>query len=135
MQRIVIYSAADLAAVATATIAAGPREAWRARLLDELAKMLRARPGIYRTFGPYWWPVKQQLIDAGKIVGEVKPEALAAITSGDNDLDLVGALLYHGYNVDEMRTGTTTFTVDTADGDTIDYVLDDPEAEEMALAA
>lgn len=135
MQRIVIYSPAELAAVAADALAAEPREVWRARVLAELAQTLKKWPGAYRTFGPYWWVVKRQLVDAGLHAGEVKPDALAAIATGDDDLDLLGALLYHGYNVDQMRLDGVTFSVDTDDGDTIDYVLDDPEAEERTLAA
>jgi len=33
--------------------------------LDGVARTLDAQPETYRGFGPYWWPLKRLLIDAG----------------------------------------------------------------------
>jgi len=129
VDKILIYSQAELADALF--VALGNRKAaeWRATMLKSVATVVRGRPATYRTFGPWWWPLKAQLVAAGYLPPtEVDDGMVAAITTGNADRDLIGAVMYHGYNVDNLRNGAV-FQVNTVTGDTIDYVLNDPDFE------
>lgn len=126
MDKIVIYPRADLEALAKAGIGATPRAEWLADMRSKVAGMVKARPAVYRTFGPYWWPVKAQLVAAGLMAGESNSERVAQISSGDDVLDMAGAVAFHGFNIDSMRDGNT-FEVDTESGDMVEYVLADED--------
>lgn len=109
--------------------------AWLSAMLSTLSGALRRSPGMYRTFGPWWWPVKGQLVAAGMLWGDAPPPAkVEEITTGSAVDDMLAAIAYHGFNVEQM-VATDKFTVDTEDGDTMDYVLADPDMDERMLTA
>lgn len=130
MQKIVIYTPLELAGMVFGAVGAGSGVAWLDGMRRSIAGMVKRRPQVYRTFGPYWWAVKAQLVDNGLMTGELDETLAEAIGSGDAMQDMAGAVAYHGFNTDQMRD-TNTFAVNTADGDTFDYVLHDPEIEAM----
>jgi hypothetical protein len=132
MDKIIIYTVPELQAIVKGAARSNPA-GWAEDLRSKVAKMIADRPGVYRTFGPWWWPLKAQLIDAGLLVGEPNPVKAEAISTGQKMLDLAGAVAYHGYCVDNMIE-SNTFTVGTESGDTLDYVLDDPEFDERIAA-
>lgn len=109
------------------------REQWMAKALKGIARMVQAKPIEYRTFGAWWWAIKKQLVDADLLTGTVKPEKFDAITTGDVEKDMAGALAYHEFTSDSMSY-PNHFTFDTEDGDTIDYVLFDDEMELLVFA-
>lgn len=126
MDKIVIYTPGDLAVLLTAATGGKSKDQWLSAIRVKVADMVKARPDSYLSFGPYWWVVKAQLVAVGLLAGDVNAELAAAITSGDDATDMAGAVAYHGYNVDEMRS-TDQFTVDTVGGDQVEYVLDDSD--------
>lgn len=130
MDKIVIYSRPDLEAMVRAATFGKTKAPWLADLRTKISAMVKDRPAAYRTFGPYWWPVKAQLVAAGLMAGDVNLVALQEVTSGDDALDMAGAIAYHGFNVDEMRDDGV-FTVDTESGDQIDYVLADEDMDAL----
>ena len=126
--KIVTYSVEDLERIVKNASAGRSREAWLSDMRAKIVKMLKDRPATYRTFGPWWWPLKSQLIERGDWPGSVDPDDVAQVTTGSQSWDMAAAVAYHGASIDELRDGNT-FQVDTADGDTIDYVLFDQEME------
>jgi hypothetical protein len=109
--------------------------AWLAGLLKTVADALRRNPGMYRTFGPWWWPLKGQLVAAGMLWGEEPPPSkVEDVTTGSAVDDMLAAIAYHGFNVEQM-VATDRFTVGTDDGDTVDYVLADPDMDDRRLTA
>ncbi|NDY89709.1 hypothetical protein [Ideonella livida] len=133
--KIVIYKSADIARVVSDATASQTEAQWRERLLGAVAKAINADRRAYLNYGPYWWPVKGQLVAAGLLpwASAPDPDLVAQVTLGGDSLDLAAGVTYQGFNIDSMRTGQSTFSVDTDDGDTIDYVLYDEEAEAMAM--
>lgn len=126
--KIVTYSVEDLERVVKNASAGRSREAWLSDMRAKIVKMLKDRPATYRTFGPWWWPLKAQLTERGDWIGSVDPDDVAQVTTGSQSWDMAAAVAYHGESIDALRDGNT-FQMDTADGDTIDYVLFDQEME------
>jgi hypothetical protein len=131
MDKIITFTNEQLDQLLLDAVGLRSRAEWRATIYRQVAAILKQRPRAYRTFGPWWWPLKAQLVAAGALEGEVDPDLSAPVTTGNADRDLVGALAYHGWNVDNM-VGGNTFQVETAAGDTVDYLLVDPEFEPAA---
>ena len=128
VDKIVIYTQAELIAIAKRATNGRRDEVWLSDMHSKIAGMVRIRPVAYRTFGPWWWAIKAQMVEADIMGGELDDALAQAITTGSKVLDMVGALAYHGYNVDQMRDGGE-FAVDTAVGGTMNYQLHDPEFE------
>lgn len=128
VDKIMIYTQAELIAIAKRATNGRRDEVWLADMYAKIASMVRVRPVAYRTFGPWWWAIKAQMVEAGAMAGELDDTLAEAVTMGSKVLDMSGALAYHGYNVEQMRDGGD-FTVDTVAGGTINYALHDPEFE------
>lgn len=131
MDRIQTFTNEQLDQLLYDAVGLRPRAEWRATIYRQVAAILKQRPRAYRTFGPWWWALKAQMIEAGALSGESDPDLVATVTTGNADRDLAGALAYHGFNVDNM-VGGNTFTVETEAGDTIGYVLVDADFEPAA---
>lgn len=113
-------------AVALAT-ATQSQAQWLTAARENIIKLLAKKPSEYRSFGAFWWPLKQQLIDAELLDGTVNRERYEEIATGVDTLDMAGALLHHSHTANTLDTGNI-FTVDTENG-LVDYVLDDQEME------
>lgn len=133
MDKIIVYSRDAIALMLTQATAGKDTGAWLASMRQKIADMVKERPAAYRTFGPFWWPVKAQLVAAGLMAGEVMPAQVEAVTTGDDAMDMCGAVAFHGYNVDQLRDDAT-FSVDTESGDQVDYVLADEELDALIAA-
>jgi hypothetical protein len=131
--KIKIYSDEQLQQIIARATENQTREQWMAKALKNLARFIKSNPNEYRTFGAWWWAIKRQLVDAGLLTGSVNLEMFNAITTGDTEKDMAGALAYHEYTADSMYIGNH-FQFSTEEGDTIDYVLDDQEMELRAFA-
>ena len=100
-------------------------EAWTAQYLENLAARLMENPAQYRSFGPWWPQVKEQLITAGyKNFGILNDIAVAAIYKMPRPaLTLVAAHLYSDWRIDNghVYTASHLLEVNEAADDTEPY--------------
>jgi hypothetical protein len=130
--KLKIYSEETLKQVVAMATESQSVAQWLDKARKNIATLLIDNPQEYRSFGAFWWPVKKQLIESNLIAGALNAEQFESVTTGDTALDMAGALAYHDYTAGSMNTGNV-FTVNTDDGDTIDYLLDDQEMEVRCL--
>lgn len=133
MDKIITCRRSDLEAMVKAATGGKDAATWIAETLAKIAGMVKVRPAVYRSFGPWWWPVKAQLVAGGLMTGLGDVALVEAITTGDAATDLVAALAFHGFSIDEQRD-SNVFSVDTESGDLVDYLLDDDEMESLIVA-
>ncbi|WP_293000003.1 hypothetical protein [Nevskia sp.] len=99
---------------------------------DSIAGNLRAKPGRYTRFGPYWYAVKAALAAQGHDFGpETSPEMVAAYGHFDGEDIAVMPTLVAGDDFYSMAgqsyfEGNNEFTL-SADDDVPPYVLADPD--------
>lgn len=137
MSKIVLFATSDLEPVVEeGSKGFVSKQQWVTKMLGSFAGQVRARPLAYRSFGPFWWPLKRLMIEAGEFPGTL-PDAdeVARISFGRADLDVAAAFAYSEYASANQIEMSTTITVDTEDGDTIDYLLNDDELESTATMA
>lgn len=102
---------------------------WAGEFLAGAANLVKSKPIVYRSFGPYWWSLKKHMQDAGLIDGEDVDENLfAEVTLGDIASDVAAAYAFHDITTKEMTAHLNTRTVQGIDG-SIDYTLVDEEFE------
>ena len=129
--KIKLFDQADLEKV----VAEGSRpfatqSTWVSTLVGSFASIVRRRPLAYRSFGPFWWPLKVMMIKSGEMQGaDPDPELIAQVTMGSPALDIAAAWSQHETYSSQLLAGNT-FTVDTESGDTVQYLLYDDEMEE-----
>jgi hypothetical protein len=105
-------------------------EQWHVQFMQGVAGLIEKRPIMYRSFGPFWWPLKKYLLDAGLIVGEpVDAELFDQVTMGSQALDLAAAFAYHDWTTRYMTSTDTVRDVETDEGETIEYPVIDDELE------
>lgn len=133
LEKIRLYDPADLEKVVAKGCKSFPDEAaWVRKLLASFAGIVKRRPQAYRSFGPFWWPLKAMMIKAGELSGcEPDAELVAQATMGRPALDVAAAWSMHETYSSQMLAGST-FTVDTESGDTIEYLLVDDEMKAIA---
>lgn len=106
---------------------------WISTMLNSFAETVKRRPASYRSFGPFWWPIKSMMIKAGVIAGQV-PDAdiVAQATTGSAATDVAAAWAFAEQANENMTASENTFIIDTDDGDTTNYLLVDEEMEAMS---
>lgn len=131
LEKIKLYDAADLEKVVTEGAKSfASQSMWANKLIASFAAIVKRRPAAYRSFGPFWWPLKALMIKSGELVAiEPDPELVAQATMGRPALDVAAAWSMHETYSSQMMTGNT-FTVDTESGDAVDYYLFDDEMED-----
>lgn len=132
--KIKLYEATDLERVVAEGRKSFPDEAaWVSKMLSSFAGIVNRRPLTYRTFGPFWWPLKALMIEAGELnASEPDPALVDQATAGSPALDVAAAWSMHETCSSQMLAGNT-FTVDTESGDTVEYRLYDEEMERRVL--
>lgn len=72
------------------------RAEWRGRMLGNISKLLTDQPLRYRSYGPYWWPLKKMLVESGetRFGIELDQEWIEALGYGDDDINLMAAHVY-----------------------------------------
>lgn len=132
-EKIKLFDQADLEKV----VAEGSRpfatqSTWVNKMVSSFASIVRRRPLAYRSFGPFWWPLKAMMIKSGEMQGEAPdPELVAQVTTGNPALDIAAAWSQHEAYSSQLLAGNT-FTVNTESGDTVEYWLYDDEMEERS---
>lgn len=131
--KIKLYDSADLEKIVAKGAKGFPdRSAWAGRMVAAFAGVVRRSPLAYRSFGPFWWPLKAMMVSAGELAASAPdPDLVAQVTTGSAALDVAAAWAQHEAHSSQMLAGSA-FTVDTEDGDTMEYLLIDKEMEAMA---
>lgn len=106
------------------------RASWVESFLGNVAAQVNRHPLAYRSYGPFWWPLKKLMQERDLIGGDpVDADEAARISLGDAALDVAAAFAFQERAYAEMTARNATFIVDTEDGDTVEYVLVDDEME------
>lgn len=133
MTKIVLFTAESLApAIAEGSKGFVNQQQWVSKMLGSFSATVRRRPLSYRSFGPFWWPIKRLMIESGDLQGETPdPAEVERITLGTPALDVAAAWAYSEFAASNQTSDDNMITVDTEDGDTFEYLLNDEEMEAM----
>lgn len=108
---------------------------FQAAFLQAVRDQLRTRPAMYRSFGPYWWPLKREMIRAGihDFGLSYDAETADALSYGDAETTLAACALYQGYVLDNLSIYEHDHAVGMADGTIETYTLTDDDMEAMEV--
>jgi len=107
-------------------------EQWAAGFLAGAAGLLKRNPVMYRSFGPFWWPLKKYLQDGGLNGGEpVEDELFDQVTMGSKSLDIAAAYAYHDWTTSNMNITNTVHIAQSSDGEDVEYQVIDDEFEAL----
>jgi hypothetical protein len=128
------YSAEELAQLISEEAGDGD---FVAAYLRGVANTLSRHPAQYRGFGPYWWPLKALLVDAGYTQFGVDiddDEALSALTYSTPSLTVAAAYTFAEHAFSTGLLTSPSHTVTYTDGETGTYEVGDEEIEGILLA-
>lgn len=130
MKKIAVFTREQLKPILDRALVDTQEEQWRRKFKAGAAQLLKKSPISYRAFGPFWWPLKKYLQDAGLIAGEpVDPALFEQATMSSETLDLAAAFAYQEHTTANMNAQDTTRLVETADGEAIEMQIIDEEME------
>jgi len=103
--------------------------------LSGVARSLINSPGTYRSFGPYWWPLKELLLKYSIDVfgSNVEAGTLNHFRLNSEDLVCVAAYAYQQQKLSEEKLLSTEHILDIEDGETESYILHDQKMEELLI--
>lgn len=103
--------------------------------LQGLRANIASNPSMYRSFGPYWWLIKREMLAMGiKDFGEsVDTETADALDYGDRDLNCAAGYAYQLLAFDTMAVYGHHHAVQLEDGTIAQYVLADEEVEAIEV--
>lgn len=105
------------------------REDLGAHGAEIIAASVKANPKRYRRYGPYWWRVKEILIERGLTDGEMTNPEISAIYRGQNDDETIAAAqLFYDFYRQSYFDGNNQFALDP--DETEDWTLYDPDYEQ-----
>lgn len=121
----------ELAGLKDEALASQDEAAFAAKMLGSVAATLRAKPLQYRSYGPYWWPLKQHLIAAGydEFGEHVDAEWAADAGYGDRTLDLLASWAYQDTRFAQHAIFVSEHILEAPDGDQIPFVSADDTLE------
>jgi len=133
--KILKPSIEDLQPLLNAATESQTIEEWTSKILRSFKALLLKNPIRYRAFGPYWWLVKQAMIDHGiKAFGtHVDVEWLESMNYADTSLNILASFGYEDmrFNLGLISDPFHSMEVDTA-GETFEFVSADEEMEMKA---
>jgi len=96
--------------------------------IDVIWDRLNRDPMNYRSYGPYWWTVKDVLQRHGKEIGQNSHEMVRSVYSFEDDYEsLIAAETFRDWYLDTQFKGTNQFLLDRETGET--YTLFDSDME------
>lgn len=105
-------------------------DAWARRMLNAITDILKQEPLRYRSYGPYWWPLKQELINIGETAfGDfIDQEWLEKMDYGKTEYNVAAAF---AYEENQFNLGLQTWPYHDVedDGNPFEFVSADPDME------
>jgi hypothetical protein len=98
-----------------------------------LAELIRRDPRQYRSYGPYWWPLKAMLISSGtapEVGTKLEDGTLEHYTHSTPDLTVCAAWAYQQTQLDNGHLHTADHQLDMEDGELYEYQIYDGEMEQ-----
>jgi hypothetical protein len=130
--KITVFTEQDLIPIIKEATSDCDEELWATRFLAGAASLLKRNPVMYRSFGPFWWPLKKYLQDSGLNSGEpVDDELFDQVTMGSKSLDIAAAYAYHDWSTSNMSIKDTVHIVQSSDGEDVEYQVIDDEFEAL----
>jgi len=109
-------------------------EEFKGKFLNGVVTLLKRDPLRYRAYGPYWWPLKQAIIDAELdwFENHVDAEWLESMQYEQVELNLLAAWSYSEAQLDRGAQMDQRHILESSDG-SIEFVLVDEAMEELAI--
>lgn len=107
--------------------------------LDSVIEGLKLTPGLYRTYGGYWWPLKRLLMERPSYPDEfgtdVDTELDSAFSYDSAELTIAAAYIEQQANLSDKMMSDTHFVYEAPDGESVEVILEDPDMERLLFAA
>ncbi|MGL5294014.1 MAG: hypothetical protein ACRC9V_09685 [Aeromonas sp.] len=103
-----------------------------AKYVANLAALIKRDPRQYRSYGPYWWPLKAMLISGGitpQVGVELESGTLEHYTHATPDLTVCAAWAYQQGQIENGHMHTSDHLLDMAGGEVYAYQIYDGEVE------
>lgn len=111
-------------------------EEWRAKVASGCVKMLLASPQQYRSYGPFWWQLKRELLAQGdsQFGDHLDAEWLELTEYGDPVLNLLACIVHANWAIEQGLIYSSRHPVafiqdDGSEPDIQEYVLIDEDLE------
>ncbi|ENC6657658.1 hypothetical protein ABKY47_002108 [Aeromonas hydrophila] len=99
-----------------------------------LAELIKKDPRQYRSYGPYWWPLKAMLIRvnaAAEVGTKLEDGTTEHYTHSTPDLTVCAAWAYQQTQLDNGHLHTADHLLDMDDGEVYEYQICDAEMERL----
>lgn len=98
-------------------------------------EILTSRPMMYRSYGMYWWAVKELIVNSGFTgFGETLESGVLGTFNYERKAALCcAAWAYSTDSIDAGNIYSSTHSVATTDGNDMDYYLEDMEMEALIM--
>ena len=135
MTNIIKPTEADLAPLIAEATENQTLTQWKAKYLSRLEAFFKKNPLRYRSYGPWWWLVKKELIATGNLEfgDDVDAEWIEALDYGRLELNMLAAHGYAEWRFEEGAGHEPLHTLGLEDGETLDYLISDTDMEQLAL--
>ncbi len=136
MTNIVKPTEADLAPLITEALEKQTLTQWKAKYIAALDRFFKSNPLRYRSYGPWWWLVKKELIANGNFEfgDDLDAEWVEALDYGRLELNLLAAHGYADWRFENGAGHEPLHTLELTGGETIDYLIADTDMEQRAIA-
>lgn len=134
IQDTLLYDASDLSPLVDEALAGREPAEFIQTYLDGLKSIIGRDPRQYRSFGPYWWPLKSMLMDKGMFVGtDLENGTLQHYTMGTPELTIVAAWAYQQDRLNEGKLRSSSHQLELPGGDLYEYYLTDLDMEQAII--
>lgn len=123
----------ELAALLAEATSHQDEETFVTNYLAGLVKILGSDPRQYRSFGPYWWPLKSLMIDSGihPGAGSLELGTLQRYTMDTPALTICAAWAYQQGRIEEGKLRTASHQLELPEGELYEYELVDEDMEAL----
>jgi hypothetical protein len=122
----------DLQPFLMQAVAKQPLDQWIEKFSANLKVILLKSPLRYRTYGPYWWPLKKIYIDKEDFsFGDfLDQEWFSTMDYGKPELNIMAAFLYEDMRMAKNMIDDPFHVMETIDGgDAVEFASNDPDME------
>lgn len=109
------------------------------RYLTGVIKSIKADPKLYRSYGPYWWALKQLILthkDNDGSLGHEYDTAMSNAFRYDNEaITICAAFHYQQMTLDSGYMYSNKHQATTSNSEVIDLVIEDSDIERVIFAS